>query len=205
MGDDPKPPFDSAASRHSLNQHIHSPPTNPLMSQKENTFMRTFISRTLIALAILIGGIFIGRAVTTFTNPMGNGIIAIPTWGHGILLCGEEATETEIVTEVEGATLITNKWGKWTINTGHLQDPQFDELKRVATFACPYKGDGGLVATHNHFIKNDGDKVIFWSVQESPDNGTLDIAVGIEVGAFTRVNNTRNHDCDYDFNIILVK
>jgi len=185
--------------------HYYPPTTgNPLL--KEHTMFKNILPPALLILCLGMGLFVVIRAVVAFTNPMANGIIAIPDWEHGVLICGDNATEeptSPIKVHAGGddyGLIWSDAFGTWTVNEGHMSDIQLYKLKSVAKFTCPLNR-GGLTASHNHFITNNGYDVSLYGVQDSNE--------GREEEGFmvTDDQGVQDHtfQCDGDFNVILVK
>ncbi len=160
--------------------------------------MRTFVKLILATVATFITFVLIGHCNA-------NNIVAYPNYEHAILLCGESPTDKPVIQDVDGiAHFTSDKFGTWTVNWGHRNDPQVAELRRIAQFTCGYKKLERPwyqlfvgMAGHNHFIANTGDEVVLDHVQlgdagEALIHGDRDLRRHME-------------SCDQDFNTILIK
>jgi|15BtaG_2_1085339.scaffolds.fasta_scaffold00997_5 hypothetical protein len=199
---DPNNPNDKVALAAFSSNHFYADTRNPLLKE-DNTMTSKLKNIATLALIIFCLGavLFLTiRAVSVLSNPTSNGIITIPSWGEGVLLCGDKHNKV-----TEGDNHYWNDvYGAWTVNAGHMDDIELDELKYVATFTCPYntKGIRGI-ATHDHFFTNDGKEIKFHAVQIVEEG--VDISNGGLKTADAELEQHMRYVCDHDFNAILRK
>ena len=155
---------------------------------------------TVIFITLVI--FFLANTTRLLINPIPSGIIAINEWPHGVLLCGDKHTTITSAVANAGSGVsnhyLQDHYGAWTINAGHLDDPELKELERVVSFTCAYNYNKKR-RTHNHLITNDGSKVEFKGMQ---------LAIDTEGQLMMNEDELANHldnDCDGNFNVILVK
>jgi len=65
--------------------------------------------------AFFLMAIFVIRLCNVSANPAGYGIIGLSGYEHAVVICGEE----------------------FTVNEGHMKDPQVQTLRKLAVEKCP--------------------------------------------------------------------
>ena len=150
------------------------------------------------------------RVMMVADNPYGNGIIGVPNYEHAVLICGDKHNEvTKAVADVGSGELNhywNDQYGAWTVNAGHINDPEIEVLKEIATYSCGYKVAERPwyqrfmgVAGHNHFIAGaEIGKIHFHGYQQCEDEDVSDGCM------FTTGLKEHMESCDHDFNTILV-
>lgn len=69
----------------------------------------------IAATALFLVLLFVVRLAQIQADPRGSGIIALDGYAHAVVICGEE----------------------FTVNKGHMKDPQIEEVRELAVKHCP--------------------------------------------------------------------
>ena len=85
---------------------------------------------------LIVSLVFIAFIAFVVGNVSGAGIVVVDGWSHGVALCGE-VDGANPVTETSAATLWSNEHGDlFTVNAGHMSDPEVQELIRLTEQEC---------------------------------------------------------------------
>jgi len=79
------------------------------------TTFRAALPFFVAVIAFFLIGIFVIRVANVSANPRAHGIIALERYAHAVVICGEE----------------------FTVNEGHINDPQIAEVRKLAIEHCP--------------------------------------------------------------------
>ena len=136
--------------------------------------MKNFI---IVAIAIVIAIVLFAGS---WAHPWEKGIVVLPHYPEGVVLCGESTT----------------------INAGHEDDWQVAQLQEVASMVCPTAklGTGWTTHTHNHFIREAGTGAGFKAELVAVQDSTH---CQDQNGFLCKGNRVKDHDCDGSFNVIV--
>ena len=88
-------------------------------------------------IVVIVLGVLMTLWSFGLANPHDNGIVLLPEYSEAVALCEyNDLRDEEMMTQEGEWHMWAEKGILYTVNYGHLNDPQINELKKLATSVC---------------------------------------------------------------------